>query len=148
VIVVIGVIVLASLRPGRPVREAREPSGATSGSIGAVAGFASGISGAGWGPIGVKLLILAGLEPRHAIGSSLVGRVVMAVAAIATYSVTTTTASLTGHGPLLAVLLGGALATMFPGTLLISRLGRTRATVGLVLLSMALALPALLGVHS
>jgi uncharacterized membrane protein YfcA len=145
VIVVIGIIVLASLRPGRPAPTNRTDPGARPiGIIGAAAGFASGISGAGWGPIGVKLLLLRGVEPRFAIGSSLVGRVFMALAAIATYAITASTIGLPADTRLVVVLLAATLATMFPGTLLISRVGRRPATIVLVLISIGLALPALL----
>ena len=50
-----------------------------------MAGFSSGISGAGWGPIGVKLLILTRIDPRQAIGSSLFARIFMAAAAVVGY---------------------------------------------------------------
>jgi uncharacterized membrane protein YfcA len=148
VIVVVGLIVLGGLRTGhadgdvdhervRPVRI---------GAIGTVAGFASGISGAGWGPIGVKLLILSRIEPRHAIGSSLVGRVAMALAAIATYAATATasgTPSIDLH--LFVVLLAASATAMLPGTLLIARLGRGPAAASVAVLSIALALPTLVG---
>jgi uncharacterized membrane protein YfcA len=56
VIVVVGLIVLATLRTGyaagRVDHEQVHP--VRIGGIGTVAGFASGISGAGWGPIGVS----------------------------------------------------------------------------------------------
>lgn len=148
VIVIVGLIVLANLRAGYASgqvehEEVRPPR---IGAIGAVAGFASGISGAGWGPIGVKLLILSRIEPRHAIGSSLVGRVAMALAAIATYAVTATaTGTLSIDPRLFIVLLAASAAAMLPGTLLIARLGRGPAAAGVAVLSIALALPTLLG---
>lgn len=151
VIVIVGLIVLANLRTGyasgrlehEEVRPAR--IGAI-GAIGAVAGFASGISGAGWGPIGVKLLILSRIEPRHAIGSSLVGRVAMALAAIATYALTATaTGTLSIDPRFFVVLLAASAAAMLPGTLLIARLGRGPAAAGVAVLSIALALPTLFG---
>jgi uncharacterized membrane protein YfcA len=147
VIVVVGLIVLASLRTGYASGyvEHEEIHRGRIGSIGTVAGFASGISGAGWGPIGVKLLILSRIDPRHAIGSSLVGRIFMASAAIATYAIT---ASAMGGIPvdlrLVVPLLAGCIAAMVPGTVLIARLGRERATAVVALLSIALALPALM----
>jgi len=148
VIVIVGLIVLANLRTGyasgRVEREEVRP--ARIGAIGAVAGFASGISGAGWGPIGVKLLILSRIEPRHAIGSSLVGRVAMAIAAIATYAVTATaTGTLAVDPRLFVVLLAASAAAMLPGTFLIARLGRGPAAAGVAVLSIALAIPTLLG---
>jgi uncharacterized membrane protein YfcA len=84
VIIAIGIIVVLSLRNGAVAAESsgEEIRPARVGGIGGIAGFASGISGAGWGPIGVKLLILSRIEPRHAIGSSLVGRVFMALSGV------------------------------------------------------------------
>ena len=84
VIVGVGVLVLATLKWGGlgsvlPMDQVSQPR---VGGVGLTAGFASGVSGAGWGPIGVKLLILLRIEPRQAIGSSLVGRVFMAAAAV------------------------------------------------------------------
>lgn len=148
VIVIVGLIVLANLRErvasGRVDREEVKP--ARIAAIGTAAGFASGISGAGWGPIGVKLLILSRIEPRHAIGSSLVGRIAMALAAIATYAVTATAIGTLGVDPrLLVVLLAASASAMLPGTLLIARLGRGPAVAGVAVASIALALPTLLG---
>lgn len=148
VIVIVGLIVLANLRTGYASGrvEHEEVRPARIGAIGAVAGFASGISGAGWGPIGVKLLILSRIEPRHAIGSSLVGRVAMAIAAIATYALTATaTGTLSIDPRFFIVLLAASAAAMLPGTLLIARLGRGPAAAGVAVLSIALALPTLLG---
>jgi uncharacterized membrane protein YfcA len=148
VIVIVGLIVLANLRTGyasgRVDRE--EVRRSRIGGIGAVAGFASGISGAGWGPIGVKLLILSRIDPRHAIGSSLVGRVAMAVAAIATYAATATVTGGVALDPRLFVaLLAASAAAMLPGTLLIARFGRGPAAAAVAVLSIGLALPTLIG---
>lgn len=147
VIVVVGVIVLATIRTGYAAGKVdhEEVHRGRIGGIGVVSGFASGISGAGWGPIGVKLLILSRIEPRHAIGSSLVGRVFMAVAAISTYALTAAATGGIRVDPVLLVpLLAGSLAAMGPGAALISRIGRDRASVVVATLSIALALPALL----
>jgi uncharacterized membrane protein YfcA len=110
-----------------------------------VAGFSSGISGAGWGPIGVKLLILLRIEPKAAIGSSLVGRVFMAIAAVVGYLVTAT--ALDGVEPdvwLLVVLFSGSVIALVPGAMMVSRLGRETATIFITLLSIALAIPTLI----
>jgi uncharacterized membrane protein YfcA len=115
------------------------------GGIGLVAGFSSGISGAGWGPIGVKLLILSRLEPRLAVGSSLVGRVFMAAAAVVGYLLSAS--AFEGVRPdywLLVPLFAGSVAAMMPGAALVSRLGRERATIAITLLSVSLALPTLI----
>jgi uncharacterized membrane protein YfcA len=147
VIVVVGFIVLASVRTGYAsgTVASEEVHRGRIGGIGVVSGFASGISGAGWGPIGVKLLILSRIEPRHAIGSSLVGRVFMALAAISTYALTAAATGGVRVDPVrLVPLLAGSLGAMIPGAALISRLGRDRASVGVAVLSISLALPALL----
>jgi uncharacterized membrane protein YfcA len=148
VIVIVGLIVLATLRTGyatgRVDHEQVHP--VRIGGIGTVAGFASGISGAGWGPIGVKLLILSRIDPRHAIGSSLVGRITMAVAAICAYAISAAaTGGVTFEPRLFIVLLAASAAAMMPGTVLLTRLGRGRASAIVAVLSIGLALPSLLG---
>jgi uncharacterized membrane protein YfcA len=45
--------------------------------VAVLAGFAKGFFGAGWGPIGVGLFILLGIDPRIAVGSSLVIRLLL-----------------------------------------------------------------------
>jgi uncharacterized membrane protein YfcA len=146
-IVGVGVIVLGTLR-WSGLGEIRPPGDVPRGrvgGIGLVAGFSSGISGAGWGPIGVKLLILTRLEPRKAVGSSLFGRVFMAAAAVVGYLLSAS--AFEGVRPnywLLVPLFAGSVAAMMPGAALVSRLGRERATVAITLLSIALALPTLI----
>jgi uncharacterized membrane protein YfcA len=49
------------------------------------AGFTKGFFGAGWGPIGIGLFILLGLDPRTVIGSSLVVRLLLDCASGLTY---------------------------------------------------------------
>jgi uncharacterized membrane protein YfcA len=148
VIVVVGLIVLATLRSGYAAGHVdhEQVHPARIGGIGTIAGFASGISGAGWGPIGVKLLILSRIDPRHAIGSSLVGRVAMAVAAVVTYALSAAaTGGVTLEPRLFVVLLAASAGAMMPGTVLLSRLGRSRASAVVAVLSIGLALPSLLG---
>ena len=148
VIVVVGLIVLATLRTGYAAGHVdhEQVHPARIGGIGTIAGFASGISGAGWGPIGVKLLILSRIDPRHAIGSSLVGRVAMAVAAVVTYALSAAaTGGVTLEPRLFVVLLAASAGAMMPGTVLLSRLGRGRASAVVAVLSIGLALPSLLG---
>ena len=147
VIIAVGAIVLATVRTGYEVGrvEHEEVHKGWISGIGLVAGLASGISGAGWGPIGVKLLILARIEPRHAIGSSIVGRVAMAVSAVATYAGGAATTGVFRLDPFLVVaLLTGAFGTILPGTLLIARVGRGRAAAMVATLSIGLALPTLI----
>lgn len=147
VIIVVGAIVLATIRTGYAAGrvEHEEVHEGWIGGIGLVAGLASGISGAGWGPIGVKLLILARIEPRHAIGSSLVGRVVMALSAVVAYAAGAAASGVFRIDPILVVaLLAGAFGAILPGTLLIARIGRGRASVMVAALSIGLALPTLI----
>ncbi len=91
VIIVGGVIVLARLRARYTAgcADRAEVRAVRIGGIGTVAGFASGVSGAGWGPIAVTLLTRSGVDPRHTVGSALVGRIAVAVAARAIYGVST-----------------------------------------------------------
>lgn len=149
-IVIVGVIVLATLRLtglGKVRDEDDVPSKRVAG-IGLVAGFSSGISGAGWGPIGVKLLILARIDPRRAIGSSLFARIFMAAAAVIGYlTAQTAFQNVTPNWWLIVPLFAGSLAPMIPGALLVSKLGRERATVAITLLSISLALPTLIFGH-
>jgi hypothetical protein len=146
-IVLVGVIVLATLRLsglGKVRADNDIPKAQVSG-IGLVAGFSSGISGAGWGPIGVKLLILSRIDPRQAIGSSLFARVFMAAAAVVGF-ITAQTAfhNVEPNWWIVVPLFVGSIVPMIPGALLVSRLGRDRATIAITLLSIGLALPTLI----
>lgn len=146
-IIAVGLLVLGTLRWGG-LGQTRGPGDVPKvqvGVIGAAAGFSSGISGAGWGPIGVKLLILSRLDPRQAIGSSLTGRVFMAATAVVAYILSAS--AFTDVEPnwwLVVPLFAGSVAAMVPGAFLLSRLGRESATIGITLLSIALALPTLI----
>jgi len=150
VIVAVGLVVLATLRWGGlgsvlPTEQVSQPRVA---GVGVTAGFASGVSGAGWGPIGVKSLILLRIEPRQAIGSSLVGRIFMAAAAVVGYLLSA--AAFKDVRPdfwLLVPMFAGSVAAMLPGAFMVSRLGREKATVGITLLSISLALPTLIWGH-
>jgi len=147
VIVGVGVLVLATLHWGGlgSVLPMDEVSQVRVGGVGLTAGFASGVSGAGWGPIGVKLLILLRIEPRQAIGSSLVGRVFMAAAAVVGFVLSARLADeIDIHYWLLIPMFAGSVAAMVPGAFMVSRLGREKATIGITLLSISLALPTLI----
>jgi uncharacterized membrane protein YfcA len=143
-IVAVGVLVLATLRfsgLGQVRAENDVPRGRV-GGIGLTAGFASGISGAGWGPIGVKLLILARIDPKRPIGSSLFARIFMALAAVVGYLLAQRAfQDIVTNWWIVPALLAGSIAPMIPGTMVVTRLGRERATVAITLLSIALALP-------
>jgi uncharacterized membrane protein YfcA len=145
-IVTVGILVLATLHLGRlgSVREEADVPSVRVAGIGGVAGFASGISGAGWGPIGVKMLILSRIDPRQAIGSSLFARVFMAASAVIGYLISSS--AFKGVNPdwwLVVPLFAGSIGPMIPGAFVVSRLGRERATVAITLLSISLALPTL-----
>jgi uncharacterized membrane protein YfcA len=149
-IVFVGIIVLATLRfTGLgSVRADDDVPNARVGGIGLVAGFSSGISGAGWGPIGVKLLILTRIDPRKAIGSSLFARIFMAAAAVVGY-ITAQSAfqNVVPDWWIVPALFVGSIAPMIPGAMMMSRLGRERATIAITLLSISLALPTLVWGH-
>ena len=116
--------------------------------IGLTAGFSSGLSGAGWGPIGMTLLILSRIDPRHAVGSSLFARVFMAGSAVIAYLLAQTAfQNVTPDWWLVVPLLAGSLAPMIPGAMLVARLGRTRASVLVEVASIALSIPTLIWGH-
>lgn len=74
--------------------------------IGLVAGLSHGALGTGWGPMGVPLLILVGVLPQVAVGSSLLARFFVALVGTSTYF------TLTGVQPdiVLPLLVGGSIA--------------------------------------
>lgn len=149
-IVFVGAIVLATLnfKGLGAVRDENDVPNARVAGIGVTAGFASGISGAGWGPLGVKLLILARIDPKKAIGSSLFARVFMAASAVVGYVLAAT--AFQGVNPnwwIVAPLFFASVAPMIPGAMLVSKLGRERATIAITVLSIALALPTLVFGH-
>jgi uncharacterized membrane protein YfcA len=149
-IVFVGAIVLATLnyKGLGTVREENDVPNVRVGGIGVTAGFASGISGAGWGPLGVKMLILARIDPKKAIGSSLFARIFMAAAAVVGYVLAST--AFQGVNPnwwIVVPLFVASIAPMIPGAMLVSRLGRERATIAITILSIGLALPTLIWGH-
>ena len=75
-------LVSLPLKDMQVTRELGDEPTARIGAIGTAAGMASGLSGAGWGPMGVTFLILSRIEPRYAVGSSVFGRIFMAAAAV------------------------------------------------------------------
>lgn len=85
--------------------------------IGLVAGLAHGALGTGWGPMGVPLLILAGVLPKVAVGSSLFARFFVAIVGTSTYF------ALIGVQPdiVLPLLVGGSVAIII-GALTAKRL--------------------------
>jgi uncharacterized membrane protein YfcA len=149
-IVFVGAIVLATLnfKGLGTVRDENDVPNARVGGIGVTAGFASGISGAGWGPLGVKMLILARIDPKKAIGSSLFARIFMAAAAVVGYVLAAT--AFQGVVPnwwIVIPLFVASIAPMIPGAMFVSRMGRERATIAITILSISLALPTLIWGH-
>jgi uncharacterized membrane protein YfcA len=150
-LIILGSVLLLVSLPLKKMQVSRQPGDeptARIGVIGTVSGMASGVSGAGWGPMGVTLLILSRLEPRFAVGSSVFGRIFMAAAAVISAVALLSTG--TGHfaemdpqWELVPVILTASLATMLPGAVLASRLGRTRMSVLIATVSISLALLAL-----
>jgi hypothetical protein len=151
ILIILSAILLLVSLPLKQMQVSRPPGDeptARIGAIGTVSGMASGLSGAGWGPMGVTLLILSRLEPRIAVGSSVFGRIFMAAAAVLSALVLLTTGS--GHfdevdpqWQLVPAILFASLATMLPGAILTSRLGRTRMSVLIATVSISLAVLAL-----
>lgn len=149
-IVVVGVMALTVQRIrgfGKVHEDSSVPTRRVAG-IGLTAGFSSGLSGAGWGPIGMTLLVLSRIDPRHAVGSSLFARVFMAASAVIAYLLAQTALhDVTPNWWLVVPLLAGSLAPMIPGAVLVARLGRTRASVLVEVASIALAIPTLVWGH-
>lgn len=149
-IIVSAILLLVSLplkqmQVSRPVSDM--PSVRT-GAIGAASGMASGLSGAGWGPMGVTLLILSRIEPRIAVGSSVFGRIFMAAAAVISAAIVllVTPGLYDEVDPawiIVLPLLAASVAAMLPGALLASRLGRTRMSIIIAGVSITLASMAL-----
>ena len=140
--VIVGLVVLATLKCGGlgEVRRAEVvPAGRIAG-VGLAARFSSVISGASWGP---KLLILLRIEPKAAIGSSLVGRTFMASAAVLGYLLSATAfKDVEPELWLLVPLFAGSMAAMVSGAFMVTRLDR-EGTIAITLLWISLALPAL-----
>lgn len=55
--------------------------------IGAIAGLCAGAIGAGWGTIGVALLVWTGVPPHTVVGSSLLARSLVALTATGSYTI-------------------------------------------------------------
>lgn len=60
---------------------------ATLAGVGVVAGFFAGAFGAGWGTIGVALLVRTGIPPHAVVGSSLAARSLVSLTAVGSYAV-------------------------------------------------------------
>jgi uncharacterized membrane protein YfcA len=149
-IIVVGVVVLATQRQRGlgAVRAKHDVPRARVAGIGLTAGFSSGLSGAGWGPIGMTLLLLSRIDPRQAVGSSLFARVFMAASAVIAYVLAQAALhEVTPDWWLVVPLLAGSLAPMIPGAMIVARLGRSRATILVTIASIALSLPTLVWGH-
>jgi len=149
-IIGVGIIVFVTLRwKGLgEVRTEEETPQVRVGGIGLVAGFASGIAGAGWGPVGMTMLILSRIDPRRAIGASLTARVFMAASAVIGYVIAASAFSnIVPDWWVIAPLFFASIAMMIPGAMLRARLGRERATILITTLSVLLAIPTLIWGH-
>jgi len=149
-IIAVGALVFATLRfKGLgTVRAESDTPRVRVGGIGVLAGFASGISGAGWGPVGMTLLILSRIDPRRAIGSSLLARVFMAASAVAGYLIAQSAfQNIVPDWWIVVPLFFASVAMMIPGAFVLSRLGRRRATILITALSVSLAIPTLIWGH-
>ena len=73
-------------------------------SIGALAGFCAGAFGAGWGTLGVVLMMWTGIPPHTVVGSSLLARSLVASTAASSYTLQAGTFPL---GVFLPLLLAG-----------------------------------------
>ncbi|MEX1335929.1 MAG: sulfite exporter TauE/SafE family protein, partial [Candidatus Limnocylindrales bacterium] len=122
ILIIIGAALLLVSLPLKQMQVSRDlddvPRARVAG-IGTISGMFSGISGAGWGPMGVTLLILSRIEPRIAVGSSVFGRIFMAAAAVLSAFVLLTTgsgqfANVVPEWELVPVILTASLATMLP----------------------------------
>lgn len=150
-IILSAILLLVSL-PIKKMQVSRDPGDEPTlriGGIGTVSGMASGVSGAGWGPMGVTLLILSRLEPRVAVGSSVFGRIFMAAAAVLSALVVMAVTpglyeEVDPNWLLLPSILAASLAAMLPGAIMASRLGRTRMSVLIASISITLASLALI----
>lgn len=150
VIVSVGVMVLLTLRLRGlgHVRDARDVPTGRVGLIGSLAGFPTAISGAGWGPVGMTLLILSRIDPRQAVGSSTFGRLFIALFSVAFYVLFGKSAalqSIASHWWLIPALWAGAIVAIVPGAFVVTRLGRARATLLVTGISILLSLPTLIG---
>lgn len=147
VLIIVSAILLLVSLPLKQMQVSRpetELPSARIGAIGAASGMASGLSGAGWGPMGVTLLILSRIEPRIAVGSSVFGRIFMAAAAVlsAAVVVVATPGLYDRVDPewiIVVPLLAASVAAMLPGAILASRLGRTRMSILIAAISISLA---------
>ncbi len=80
--------------------------------VGLVAGFAASAFGTGWGPVGVSLLLLMGMVPRLAIGSSLTARAPVALSATIAYLLLGSPQRVVELNVLAPILAGGALGVL------------------------------------
>lgn len=145
-IIVAAILLLVSLplKNMQVTRELGDEPTARIGVIGTASGMASGLSGAGWGPMGVTLLILSRIEPRFAVGSSVFGRVFMAAAAVFSAAIVLLVTpglydEVDPEWIIVLPLLLASVSAMLPGAVLATRLGRTRMSVLIAGTSITLA---------
>lgn len=107
--------------------------------IGLVAGFAASAFGTGWGPVGVSLLLLAGIAPKLAVGSSVTARAPIALSATLAYFSLAGPQRVVELGVLVPIVAGGVLGILL-GSVAARRLGdrRLRQAVGFVIVTLGL----------
>lgn len=139
--VLMGILVLIRglIERGAHPREEAAISWQALAGIGLAAGFAAAAFGTGWGPVGVSLLILAGLLPKLAIGSSVTARAPIALSAAFAYVVLAGPQRVLELPVLLPVVAGGVFGIL-TGSVVTRRLGngRLRHVVGLAIIALGL----------
>lgn len=107
--------------------------------IGLVAGFAASAFGTGWGPVGVSLLLLAGIAPKLAVGSSVTARAPIALSATLAYFSLAGPQRVVELGILIPIVAGGVLGILF-GSVAARHLGdrRLRRAVGFAIVTLGL----------
>ncbi len=107
--------------------------------IGLVAGFAASAFGTGWGPVGVSLLLLAGIAPKLAVGSSVTARAPIALSATLAYFFLAGPQRIVEAGILVPIVAGGMFGILF-GSSAARRSGdrRLHQAVGLAIVILGL----------
>ncbi len=139
--IVMGILVLTRgvLEVGAGRKEGRAVRWQALVAIGLVAGFAASAFGTGWGPVGVSLLLLAGIAPKLAVGSSVTARAPIALSATLAYFSLAGPQRVVELGILVPIVAGGVLGILL-GSVAARRLGdrRLRQAVGLVIVTLGL----------
>ncbi|MGQ0796712.1 MAG: sulfite exporter TauE/SafE family protein, partial [Methanobacteriota archaeon] len=137
--IVMGILVLARSSLERDAGAHPERTVRTTAivGIGLVAGFAAAAFGTGWGPVGVSLLLLAGLLPKVAVGSSVIARGPLALSATLAYVAIAGPQEVVEVDVLLPIVAGGVVGIL-AGSLVTRRLADRwlRPAVGLAIVAL------------